>query len=75
MKKNQQLAQLLLEIHEQWARDNGYRKIRKALDKAQASGFKHQATSIKRQARRATSNKRQASSTKGQAPSHKRQAL
>jgi len=67
VKKNQQLAQLLLEIHEQWARDNGYRKIRKALDKAQASGFKHQAPGT-------TSSKRQASSTEGQAPSHKRQA-
>ena len=34
MKKNQQLAQLLLEIHEQWARDNGYR------DKGQAPSIK-----------------------------------
>ena len=65
------------------------KKIRKALEKAQASGFKQQAIdetvpyndieeaqapSFKRQARRATSNKRQATSTKGQAPSHKRQA-
>jgi len=39
MKKNQQLAQLLLEIHEQWARDNGYR------DKQQASSAKPQASS------------------------------
>jgi len=61
MKKNQQLAQLLLEIHEQWARDNGYRS-------------KRQAASIKRQAPGATSNKHQASSTKAQASSHKRQA-
>jgi len=58
MKKNQQLAQLLLEIHEQWARDNGYR------DKAQASSAKlgePQAASVKRQAQRV---KRQATSVK-----------
>jgi hypothetical protein len=58
VKKNQQLAQLLLEIHEQWARDNGYR------DKQQASSAKlgePQATSVKRQAQRV---KRQATSVK-----------
>jgi hypothetical protein len=71
MKKNQQLAQLLLEIHEQWARDNGYRKIRKALDKAQASGFKHQASSNKLQAPSFSNNKRQASRFKLQAASIK----
>ena len=43
------------------------KKIRKALEKAQAPSFK-------RQALRETSNKHQASSTKDQAPSHKRQA-
>jgi len=43
------------------------KKIRKALEKAQAPSFK-------RQALRETSNKNQASSTKDQAPSHKRQA-
>ena len=47
MKKNQQLAKQVDQVHEQWARDNGYRD-------------KQQASSIKRQARRATSNKRQA---------------
>ncbi len=49
MKKNQQLAQLLLEIHEQWARDNGYRdssfKRQASSPEAQASSFKPQATS------------------------------
>ena len=58
MKKNQQLAHLLLEIHEQWARANGYR------DKQQASSAKlgePQATSVKRQAQRV---KRQATSVK-----------
>jgi hypothetical protein len=58
VKKNQQLAQLLLEIHEQWARANGYR------DKQQASSAKlgePQATSVKRQAQRV---KRQATSVK-----------
>jgi hypothetical protein len=74
MKKNQQLAQLLLEIHEQWARDNGYRKIRKALDKAQASGFKHQASSNKPQAPSFSNNKRQASSSKHKGSSSKPQA-
>jgi hypothetical protein len=44
VKKNQQLAQLLLEIHEQWARDNGYR------DKQQASSVKHKGSSAKPQA-------------------------
>ena len=71
MKKNQQLAQLLLEIHEQWARDNGYRKIRKALDKAQAAGFKHQASSAKLGEPQATSVKRQAQRVKRQATSVK----
>jgi hypothetical protein len=74
MKKNQQLAQLLLEIHEQWARDNGYRKIRKALDKAQASGFKHQASSNKHQAPSSESHKQQASSVKHKGSSAKPQA-
>tara|TARA_R100001594_G_scaffold26542_1_gene51243 strand:+ start:170 stop:415 length:246 start_codon:yes stop_codon:yes gene_type:complete len=61
MKKDMQLARLLNEIHEQWARDNGYR------DKQQASSLKLQASEKK-------SGKRQAPSTKLQAPSHKRQA-
>jgi len=57
MKKNQQLAQLLLEIHEQWARDNGYRDKPQAaslkqvssakLRKPQAASVKPQATSVK----------------------------
>jgi len=61
MKKNQQLAQLLLEIHEQWARANGYRD-------------KPQAASLKLQASRRRSDKHQAPSTKVQAPSRKHQA-
>ena len=44
MKKNMQLAQQLNEIHEQWARDNGYR------EKRQAASSKHQAPSTKVQA-------------------------
>jgi hypothetical protein len=83
MKKNMQLARLLNEIHEQWARDNGYRKKRQAasakqqaidetvpyndIEEAQASSFKRQAPGRK-------SNKHQASSTKAQAPSQKIQA-
>ena len=39
MKKNMQLARQLNEIHEQWARDNGYRP------KRQAASSKQQATS------------------------------
>jgi len=61
MKKNQQLAQLLLEIHEQWARDNGYRG-------------KDQASSLKRQAFEKKSGKPQAPSSKLQASSRKLQA-
>jgi hypothetical protein len=60
MKKNQQLAQLLLEIHEQWARDNGYR------GKDQASSSKPQA-GLKLQAQKATSSKLQVPSSKRQA--------
>jgi len=61
MKKNMQLARLLNEIHEQWARDNGYRK-------------KRQATSTKPQAPSSEKNKQQASSPKQQASSCKPQA-
>jgi hypothetical protein len=54
MKKNQQLAQLLLEIHEQWARDNGYRDKHQAPssrnNKQQASSDKHRGSSVKPQA-------------------------
>ena len=50
MKKNMQLARQLHEIHEQWARDNGYRK-------------KPQAPSVKLQAPSSPSNKPQASSS------------
>ena len=57
MKKNMQLARLLNEIHEQWARDNGYRKNPQATSSQASSG--------KLQARR---HKRQASSRKLQAP-------
>ena len=51
MKKNMQLARLLNEIHEQWARDNGYRK-------------KRQAPSVKLQAPRSWKKEQQASSVK-----------
>ena len=65
MKKNMQLARQLHEIHEQWARDNGYRKKRQAPSvKLQASSAKlleERATSVKRQAQRL---KRQATSVK-----------
>ena len=63
MKKNMQLARLLNEIHEQWARDNGYRKKRPAPSvKLQApSSWKkeHQASSVKH---KGSSAKPQASS-------------
>ena len=58
MKKNMQLARLLNEIHEQWARDNGYRK-------------KRQAPSVKLQAPSSESNKQQASSVKHKGSSAK----
>jgi len=61
MKKNMQLARLLNEIHEQWARDNGYRK-------------KRQAPSVKLQAPSSESNKQQASSVKHKGSSAKPQA-
>ena len=47
------------EIHEEWARENGYRP---------------QATSLKLQAKKAASHTLQAPSSKLQAPSRKRQA-
>ena len=54
MKKNMQLARLLNEIHEQSARDNGYRKKRQApsseRNKQQASSVKHKGSSAKPQA-------------------------
>ena len=58
MKKNKQLAKQVDQVHEAWARANGYR------DKQQASSAKlgePQATSVKRQAQRL---KRQATSVK-----------
>ena len=44
MKKNQQLAKQVDQVHEQWARANGYR------DKQQATSIKRQAQRLKRQA-------------------------
>jgi hypothetical protein len=58
VKKNMQLARLLNEIHEQWARDNGYRK-------------KRQAPSVKLQAPSSPSNKPHASSPKHKGSSAK----
>ena len=63
MKKNQQLAQLLLEIHEQWARDNGYR------DGPQATSVKLQAPSSESHKQQASSDKHKGSSAKPQASS------
>jgi len=83
MKKNQQLAKQVDQVHEQWARDNGYRKKRQATsDKQQAIDEtvpyndieEAQASSFKRQAPGRKSNKHQASSTKAQASSQKTQA-
>jgi hypothetical protein len=83
MKKNQQLAKQVNQVHEQWARDNGYRKKRQATsDKQQAIDEtvpyndieEAQASSFKRQAPGRKSNKHQASSTKAQASSQKTQA-
>jgi len=82
MKKNQQLAKQVNQVHEQWARDNGYRKKRQATsDKQQAIDEtvpyndieEAQASSLKRQASEKKSGKRQAPSTKLQAPSPKHQ--
>jgi hypothetical protein len=61
VKKNMQLARQLNEIHEQWARDNGYRK-------------KRQAPSVKLQAPSSERNKQQASSVKHKGSSAKPQA-
>jgi hypothetical protein len=63
MKKNMQLARQLHEIHEQWARDNGYRK------KPQASSRKHQAPSSESHKQQASSVKHKGSSAKPQASS------
>jgi len=63
MKKNMQLARQLNEIHEQWARDNGYRS------KRQASSVKLQAPSSQRYKQQASSPKQQASSAKPRASS------
>ena len=41
MKKNQQLAKRVDQVHEQWARANGYR------EKQQASSVKHKGSSVK----------------------------
>ena len=63
MKKNMQLARLLNEIHEQWARDNGYRK------KGQAPSVKLQAPSSWKKEPQASSVKHKGSSDKPQASS------
>ena len=84
MKKNQQLAKQVNQVHEQWARYNGYRKKRQAtsdkqqaidetvpyndIEEAQASSFKRQAPEKKSNKPQAPSSKRQASSRKRQAP-------
>jgi len=58
MKKNMQLARQLNEIHEQWARDNGYR------EKRQASSVKLQAPSSWKREQQASSVKHKGSSAK-----------
>ena len=58
-----QLAQQLNEIHEQWARDNGYR------EKRQAASCKPQAPSFSNNKRQASSSKHKGSSSKPQATS------
>jgi len=63
VKKNMQLARQLNEIHEQWARDNGYRP------KRQAASSKHQAPSFSNNKRQASSSKHKGSSSKPQASS------
>jgi hypothetical protein len=62
MKKNQQLAKQVDQVHEQWARANGYR------DKQQASSLKRQVFEKKNGKPQAPSSKLQASSRKLQAP-------
>ena len=63
MKKNQQLAKQVDQVHEQWARANGYR------DKHQASSNKHQAPSSESHKQQASSDKHKGSSAKPQASS------
>ena len=58
MKKNMQLARQLNEIHEQWARDNGYR------EKPQAASRKLQAPSSESHKQQASSPKHKGSSAK-----------
>jgi len=58
VKKNMQLARQLNEIHEQWARDNGYRK------KRQAPSVKLQAPSSWKREQQASSVKHKGSSAK-----------
>ena len=65
MKKNQQLAKQVAQVHEAWARSNGYRK------KPQATSVKQQASSAKLLEPQATSIKRQAQRLKRQATSVK----
>jgi len=63
MKKNQQLAKRVDQVHEAWARANGYR------DKQQASSNKHQAPSSESHKQQASSVKHKGSSAKPQASS------
>tara|TARA_Y100000004_G_C8670059_1_gene308896 strand:- start:216 stop:446 length:231 start_codon:yes stop_codon:yes gene_type:complete len=58
MKKDMQLARLLNEIHEKWAKDNGYR------DKPQATSSKLQAPSSEKNKPQASSPKHKGSSVK-----------
>ena len=59
MKKNQQLAKQVDQVHEQWARDNGYRG--KATSNKRR---KRQAPSVKLQAPSSWKKEQQASSVK-----------
>jgi len=71
MKKNQQLAKQVNQVHEQWARDNGYRgkATSNKRGKQQASSHKHQAPSSSKKEQQASSVKHKGSSFKPQASS------
>jgi len=63
VKKNQQLSKQVDQVHEQWARDNGYR------EKRQAASRKLQAPSSWKREQQASSVKHKGSSSKPQASS------
>ena len=48
MKKNQQLAKQVDQVHEQWARDNGYRSKRQAASSKQQASSNEELEGLKK---------------------------